>query len=243
METISPELVLVDPELARRARAQLPDSHVSNDDDVRARRPPEPKSEPRRAPAPKLLLIAAGLLSFTLGVLLAPIFVVDDSVPRSQPQPSRQGTASELLGLPQSTGSPQRTRVPESRQSRRGTTRRDLTPRPRQVAPPAAPSPKARSAEGSREPKRGAVSTQLFVWLPSSDARYYYVQFLEGKRTVFAAWPTGPRVAVPIRGTFRGKRFAFTRGRYRWIVRPGLGQRSQGRYGEPIVRSVWVVRS
>jgi hypothetical protein len=86
------------------------------------------------------------------------------------------------------------------------------------------------------------VATRLFVWLPSRGARYYHVQFLKGRRTVFEAWPTDARVTVPLRGTFRGRRFAFTDGRYRWIVRPAFGPRSSGRYGEPIVRSTWVVR-
>jgi hypothetical protein len=69
------------------------------------------------------------------------------------------------------------------------------------------------------------------------------VQFLKGKRTVFEAWPTDPRVTVPLRGTFRGRRFAFDSGRYRWTVRPAFGPRTNGRYGEPIVRSIWVVRA
>jgi hypothetical protein len=86
------------------------------------------------------------------------------------------------------------------------------------------------------------VPTRLFLWLPRPGASYYNVQFLKGKRTVFEAWPKDARVTVPMRGTFRGRKFAFTNGRYRWIVRPAFGPRLTRRYGEPIVRSVWVVR-
>jgi hypothetical protein len=59
---------------------------------------------------------------------------------------------------------------------------------------------------------------------------------------VFEAWPTDARVTVPLRGTFRGRRFSFTSGSYRWVVRPAYGPRSSARYGEPIVRSVWTVK-
>lgn len=283
METISPELVLIDPELARRARAHLPDSSVSNGNVtsavadaiasvppgrpvvgagafpprasvgrshlVRARDAAELESQQRRALRPKLLLVAAGLFSFLLGFLLAPVLAVGDSVPSSQPQASRQETASELLARPTSTGSAlERTGPPRDTRTdreprRRPSTKREMTTRQSPVPPPSPPStssPKTRPGKGARVPKHGGVATQLFVWVPSRGARYYHVRFFKDKRTVFEAWPTDPRVTVPLRGTFRGQRFAFTSGRYRWTVRPAFGPR--GPYGEPIVRSIWVVR-
>jgi hypothetical protein len=84
------------------------------------------------------------------------------------------------------------------------------------------------------------IARRLFVWLPIRGASHYNVRFFDGSQTVFEAWPTDARVTVPIRGTFRGRPFEFTNGRYRWVVRPAFGTRSSGRYGDPIVRSVWV---
>jgi hypothetical protein len=114
-------------------------------------------------------------------------------------------------------------------------------PRPRKASE-AALSPQTPRRRAARAPIQGRVATRLFVWLPSRGASYYHVQFLKGRRTIFEAWPTDPRVTVPLRGTFRGRKFAFTNGRYRWIVRPASGPRSARRYGEPIVRSIWVAR-
>jgi hypothetical protein len=286
METISPELVLVDPELARRARAQLPDSGVSNgkvtsvvadaiagasrgrpivgagafplplppadsSPPVRARETAELEPQHRRALGRKVLLTAAGIFSFLLGVLLASVIARSDPVPSSQPKASTQARA-ELLARPASTRSAlERTDVPvetrTDREPRRGaSTRRERTTRQTPVPPPSPPStssPKNSPRKGARVPKQGGVATQLFVWPPSRGARYYHVRFFKGTRTVFEAWPGDPRVTVPLRGSFRGRRFAFTSGRYRWTVRPALGPRGKGPYGEPIVRSIWVVRA
>jgi hypothetical protein len=287
METISPELVLVDPELARRARAQLPDSSVSNGNvtsvvadaiagasrgqpivgagafplplspagsspPVRAGETGELESQHRGALGQKLLLTAAGLFSFLLGVLLASVLARSDPVPSSQPKASPEPKASELLARPASTGSAlERTDLPghtrtDRKPGRRASTRREMTTRQTPAPPPSPPStssPKTSPRKGSRVPKHGGVATQLFVWLPSRGARYYHVRFFKDKRTVFEAWPTDPRVTVPLRGSFRGRRFAFTSGRYRWTVRPAFGPRGKGPYGEPIVRSIWVVRA
>jgi hypothetical protein len=119
---------------------------------------------------------------------------------------------------------------------------RKAEPRPGKAASRrGTPPPATASSEGARRPKEGGAATRLFAWLPRRSARYYQVRFFRGARIVFEAWPTEPRVTVPLRGEFRGKPFAFTRGRYGWIVRPGLGPRSRPRYGKPIVRSVWTV--
>jgi hypothetical protein len=292
VEPITPELVLVDPELARRARALLPDLRESNGnvtlalpdviavarplggaDAVAFRDPPtvrppvvrareaaaaelEAEVAPRPALGHKVRLVAAGSFIFLLGVLTSRILAGGDPVPSTQLWNS--GVGQPESGLPRSP--------PRVSSSLRGTSRisatqsedvragrvevggRQSPKRPGKPRPRKAPLPRGASSlqsspgEAARVGTHGGVAKRLFVWLPSRGAHYYHVQFLKGTRTFFEAWPTDPRVTVPLRGTFRGRQFAFTNGRYRWIVRPAFGARSNGRYGEPIVRSIWVVR-
>jgi hypothetical protein len=241
---ISPELVLVDPELARRARAELPDPGELAGRVVAARsngRPPtavrrpivgagavararptpahlplirlqqaaeaeiEREAAPDHARPQSLVLAAAGIALFILGVVVPPFFAGGDPVLR-QPPPSAQPRETTAIGRAASgsfsAGAPRRP---------------------------------------TRDPVSSRAPTRLFAWLSDRRARYYHVRFSKGTRIVFEAWPTDARVTVPLRGRFRGRSFAFTPGRYRWAVRPAFGLRSQARYGAPIVRSVWVV--
>lgn len=229
MPAISPELVLVDPELARRARAELPEPGA-NGRIAPARLETTPPAATTRRPVVgagavahtrietaevadrallrKLVLVATGLIVFVLGVVVPTFFAGGDPVLR-QPPPSEEGPTTTAIGRPAASADLER---PVS-----GPSRRKATP--------------------------ARVPTRLFVWLPDRRARYYHVRFSRGKQTVFEAWPTDSRVTVPLRGMFRGRSFAFTRGRYRWVVRPAFGLRSQNRFGPPIVRSVWEIPS
>jgi hypothetical protein len=304
MDPISPELVLVDPELARVARARLPDLAASNGRATPARteaiarvlprvgvapraaivgagavaRPApatmrmplvrlreaavaelDAEAEPRSGPGPKLLLAAAGLCVFLLGVFIPQVISGGDPAPSVQPRPARQAEPappSPAAATPQNTplrSAPRRSAPRRSgtetgigraaRATRPVSQKRETKPSPRtaRAARQATPPPTHRP-QPARKSTTAPVPTRLFVWLPSRDASYYNVRFFKGTRTVFEAWPTDARVTVPMRGTFRGKPFAFTSGRFRWIVRPAFGPRSSARYGAPIVRSVWAVR-
>jgi hypothetical protein len=294
MDPISPELALVDPELARLARAQLPElgslngavtpSHAEPVAGVALRRaivgagagsvarstPPtahlplvrlreaavaevDPEVEPGR-PGTKLLLFAAGLCVFLLGVFIPQVVTGGDPAPSVQPRASGKEEPAPATPRPatsagsslRSTPQPSETQAEVGQAARRAgpvSVRREPKP-PRRTARPRRPAPSlpTRRGERARKSTNGRVPTRLFVWLPNRGASYYNVRFLKGTRTVFEAWPTDARVTVPIRGTFRGRRFAFTNGRYRWVVRPAFGPRSSSRYGEPIVRSIWVVQ-
>jgi hypothetical protein len=290
MDPISPELVLVDPELARLARAELPAVAASNGKAtpvetkaitavargrgivaagavVRPRPPAMPpplirlreaalaveatKAEPRPAVSRKLLLFAAGLCVFLLGVFIPQVVTRDEPAPSVQPRPAGEEPPAPALPPPaparQATPrrSEPRTGIGEAARATRPVSRpRQAKPSREAARPPVPPpSPPPRRDEGARTSTPARVPTRLFVWLPSRTASYYNVRFFKGTRTLFEAWPTDARVTVPMRGTFRGRRFAFTNGRYRWVVRPAFGPRSSGRYGEPIVRSVWAVRT
>jgi hypothetical protein len=189
----------------------------------------EPPPASSRTFRRKPLLVGAGLLVLVVGVFLPPIVAGND--PEHSTQQEAFPDANSALRHPNppaktGIGAVSPTRTTEPRIGKAAFQR--VTPTPA-------------AGSGARLQKQGAAATHLFTWLRSHRARYYHVRFFRGARIVFEAWPTEPRVLVPVRGTFRGKRFAFTNGRYRWIVRPGLGPRSKPRYGEPIVRSVWIV--
>jgi hypothetical protein len=289
MDPISPELVLVDPELAQIARARLPDLAASNGRATRAQAdaiagvvpraavvgagavaPSAPatvrmplvrlreaavaeldaEAEARSAPGRKLLLAAAGLCVFLLGVFIPQVVTGGDPAPSVQPRPARQEQPAPASPPPAATpeSTPRRTETQTgigraARATRPASQKRETKPSPRTArAARQASRPPTRRAERTRKSTPAPVPTRLFVWLPSREASYYNVRFFKGTRTIFEAWPTDARVTVPMRGTFRGRRFAFTNGRYRWVVRPAFGPRSSARYGEPIVRSVWAVR-
>jgi hypothetical protein len=275
MEPISPELVLVDPELARRARARLPDAGHSNGGTGRLLADAMPSLEAvppiRAGPQPavrlRFLVVAVGLLVVALGVLIWPLISEDDPVPpnlssvgaekprqgqtlcqgryrdcpSSAPEPRRPAPSDRSTSRPARPARQIKRKAERSeRVRRRPVAKPKARPRPSK-APAASKEPTARLKTGPPARRTVApVPTRLFVWLPSRGAGYYNVRFFKGSRTIYEAWPTDPSVTVPMRGTFRGKRFEFAKGRYRWIVRPAFGPRSHPRYGEPIVRSIWV---
>jgi len=56
------------------------------------------------------------------------------------------------------------------------------------------------------------------------------VLWRDGKR-ILDAWPRRPSTVVPASWTYRGNRYQLVRGRYTWFVYPGVGPRSDARYG------------
>jgi hypothetical protein len=242
MDPISPELVLVDPELARRARAGLPDRCDLNGRALRA-----PVQQPTRALRLRFLVVAGGLFLVLLGVLIRPIVSGGDPAPETAPAVFVElPRVAEPTPQHPSRGPRRASQILEKGEWAVRTSGRAAakpTTRPRRSAKPAAreePIPAGLPPAARTTPTpQNRVETRLFVWLPRRGAGYYNVRFFKGARTIYEAWPTDPRVTVPMRGTFRGKRFAFTNGPYRWMVRPAFGSRSRPRYGAPIVRSVW----
>jgi hypothetical protein len=208
--------------------------------------------EPRQ-PSRKLLLVGAGLCVFLLGVFIPQVITGGDPAPSEQPrrasvdkQPAAAGPrpAASADSSRDATRQPRDTGIGRAARHTGDVAAKGSARPPQDAAPPPREAPSAQTTreEGAPQATEGDVPTRLFVWLPLRGADYYNVRFLKGTRTVFEAWPTDARVTVPVRGTFRGKRFAFTKGRFRWIVRPAFGPRASARYGAPIVRSVWAVR-
>jgi hypothetical protein len=239
-EPLTPELALVDPELARRARERLPEPQEQQ----RGARPrvvarsesgPTPATilvepprrqggaarRPRRRRARRLLLV------LVLVAAAAAAIVRVEPLKRFFWQ-SRQAAVTPTTGPP-ATVSPPRTPSAPSTAGAAPTTpqatkrRRDSATPPRHATPPSA-------------------STRTFVWPPVAKASYYLVSFYRGGRKIFQARPSSARLVLPARWTFKGRRYSLVPGRYAWRVRPGYGRGGRVRYGPAIVRAKLVIQ-
>jgi hypothetical protein len=111
----------------------------------------------------------------------------------------------------------------------------------------AAPVPAPVRREGPRiAPAPGAVllagTPPLLEWPAVPRARYYNLQLFRDGHKILSAWPKVARHQLRQRWTFRGRRMRLRPGRYRWMVWPGYGRRSEGDYGKRIVKSTFEVR-
>jgi hypothetical protein len=231
LETISPELVLIDPELRRRALESL-----------RSPRPPElrlaapvPASPPRGFAPPRVeaqqtpVVVVRSVGGARRRYVVPLVAVVTAAVALAIAQPT-------MLDGPSSSKRPTVTpsrSTPHSVDHESIATVSSKQPAAQDLAPSA----------GRRTPMPVANPSPkwTFVWPARQAADYYNVTFFQGTRAVFEAWPRRPRLVVPARGTSRGHAFRFGPGRYRWVVRPGFGPRADRAYGKPIVVSTWTV--
>ncbi|MBA2475230.1 MAG: HYR domain-containing protein [Actinobacteria bacterium] len=90
--------------------------------------------------------------------------------------------------------------------------------------------PKARLLYAPREGARIA-GPPVLVWSRVGAATYYNVQLYRGKQKVLSVWPVRARFFLRSGWKYGGKSFKLEPGLYRWYVWPGLGRRSQSRYG------------
>jgi hypothetical protein len=84
---------------------------------------------------------------------------------------------------------------------------------------------------------------RVFVWPAAKGALYYKVQFFRWGKEVFEALPSAPRLGLPVRWVYKGRRLRLVPGTYSWRVLPAFGSRVHPHYGDPIVRSIWVVKN
>jgi len=97
-------------------------------------------------------------------------------------------------------------------------------------------SPLLQPARGARV--RGAP---LLVWKRVRHARYYNVQLLHGGTKILSSWPRKPRLQLQRRWRFGHRVRRLAPGRYCWFVWPGLGTRSERRYGPRLGKSCFTV--
>lgn len=217
-DDLTPELALVDPELAQRARERLPDAaearHAAEPvedqpvverippaelfeatvgEEPVAAEPPAPGARRRRRSGRVLVAMIAVIGAAGIGFAL-PALLVDSR--------TASPTASAPMLLP-----------------------------PRADAEPAPVT----TAAAKSAPRN-------FGWVPVERASHYHVAFFRGKEKIFEAWPRRPPLVLQPRWTFKGRSFSLAPGQYRWVVRPGFGRRKSARYGKPVVDAGLVVR-
>jgi len=144
----------------------------------------------------------------------------------------RGGPSVDAAAPEQPRASRRKATAPAPRALSRPTRQRARVARNRSRAPATRPRPTASAASSE---------SRVFVWLPDPRANRYRVEFFRGGRKIFQARTVKPRLRLPRRWAFNGRRFELTPGTYRWLVRPAYGRASNARYGAPIVASRWVV--
>ena len=207
---ISPELVLVDPVLARAARALLPDlprvapsslqpvvKRVLSSIEPTVAEPTPPSG---RRPG-FVTGIAVGLGAAALvGLLL-----------RSDERPTPQQVeivASPAPTVPTTTAKP----------TAPGATTPAPSPTPSPVATtPPSTAPTETTANGAADP---APPSQTFVWATEPNAAAYEFQLFRGSDRIFRARVTEPRLELPGRWRRAGRTYELTPGSYRWYVWP-----------------------
>jgi hypothetical protein len=90
-------------------------------------------------------------------------------------------------------------------------------------------------------PGERVSSPPRLVWTPVKRATYYNVQLIRGRR-ILSAWPARPSLRLRQTWVSNGRRHRLRPGVYRWYVWPGFGRPSQGRFGERLGGSSFVVR-
>jgi hypothetical protein len=244
-EPLTPELVLVDPDLARRARKQLPEKEpehrrVAVEQGPAAQAPlfgfvqPTPSTHvvdrqhrsrkpPRGGRVLVLLILSVAAAVAILRVEPLKHFFWESReatvVPAGDDESAAGVPRGDTLATPKPGPKPQ-----AGSTQRTAPSRRSAKPKTQRAIPPAAQPPRA------------------FAWVAVPNATYYFVQFYRGGDEIFRARPSAPRLLVPAQWTLKGHRYSLTPGRYRWSVRPGFGRQSQARYGQPVVRAKLVIQ-
>jgi hypothetical protein len=215
-EPLSPELALVDPELAARARAALPRSPVRAD---RGRRPSVPPYvQPRpTSPGPSEFTAERGRPKVATGIAFAAIVmllaagVVGGLWLRKADEPAnRSAVANRDPASPEPKPNP---------------------PAPTRPAP--APAPPRRPA--------GPIPPRTFAWAAVPGANRYRVELFRRGSKILDSRTRAARLVLPARWRYRGRRIMLRPGRYWWRVRPAFGAASRERYGRPVVSAALVI--
>lgn len=266
-EPVTPELALVDPELARRARVSLPDlpGRVSAVRIVpREAREAEAETSREvtgtvagRPSAGRGALWRAALSLGVLSVTTASLWLIVVR-PRVDADPPR--TAESAASTPAGASAPGNRLAPDGASTRDRVTLPSGKSASRTIPLPTRPVPPTRtsSAPSAGLPSRPTTQQtptaptaelrpvppsptpprpEVFGWVPVPRATHYRVEFFRGRTKIFEALPAVPRLELPRSWRYRGRLYRFVGGGYTWVVRPGFGPRPRARYGREIVRA------
>ena len=210
MEPISPELCLVDPVLARRARELLPSLETGPDDGF-AVEAPLPAHSARRGRVTRLggWVLAASLL---LNVaLLWPKSTAETPVLAPAPAPAPKATKAA--------------RPP----AKHSTAKHPVAKRPKPKRTGGVLAAKAEAKRRTRPAKpRLQRGRRVLSWRATPRADLYDLVLWRGHRRVADLWPTKAKVSIATVACGAGKRLA--KGRYLWFAYPVLDRVSH-RYG------------
>jgi hypothetical protein len=259
-EPISPELVLVDPELARRVRRESQP----------IRRGPRPGDRrPRaRSGVPPRILVPRPEGAAATARRVEPANVRRRRPQRPAPRPARLALAvlgAFLLGLALGHirgSTEQRSSEPFEAQPSRDRAETGTPRQPARTEPAPAPQPgigtavrspgAGRSAEGERPerarrrpagpaPSEQDSASRVFVWLPVPGTSRYVVRLFRGGEKVYERSVKAPRIVLPQRWSHAGRRFELTRGAYVWSVH-AVHRGPRSTLGSPIVHAKLVVQ-
>jgi hypothetical protein len=234
-ELVSPELALVDPELARRERARLP--HPGEQEALARisaqldRTPVRPEGD---ALAPVVVDLLRGRGRWAAPVAVATALVIVALLADVRVELGKTPAAADPAAVddqpaaeaPPATGPTPPVSPPSS--------------------PPAPSSPGTKPtrnpAPGPRPPATRTARPQArsFAWAPASGASAYQVEFFRGDVRIFAAKTRRPAITVPSTWRFGGRRWRLEPGEYRWYVWRVVERRRDDR---AIVQARLTVRS
>ena len=258
MEPLSPELALVDPELARLARDRLPspgetppspvaetsgrESPVFDDSRRPEKRPSassglaaegrsgrESANEKHDLPAPSRSRGRGRVLVGALGVVVAAIAVY-----ALAPDSTIREEASNRPPKSAATRTDRHVRPQESTKTTRAGAGARTVPRHSGVL--------GATVDTKASSKRARpFSPRVLSWPVVSGATFYRVELFRQGLEIFKTLSSSARLELPTHWVYRARTYQPIAGKtYIWKVSPAFGPRSRLRYGDPIVRSTWV---